>query len=454
MRQASNAPPTIDTWNPAFDVTPAALITGIVTEKGVIYPDSEGKFDVIKFLADPSSTPASPPLPTPLLPPPSASAFLTTSTVPSYVYSNLSALTEVFPPSTTPSSLTAEEINGGNLNYAFVVKNSDSNSVFVKQAPDFVKCLGKEAKLHKERMELEVKTFETWLETSPACSPYLPKIYNFDVDTETFIMEFLGDCEMLEHRLITSPTFTPAIAAGLGEFMGLTHSATHVSKIEFGVAADYFVKFKNEALRGLQLEYVFTKAFAEGGEKAKVLSESPKFMEGVAEMKRLYVGKQADNLALCHGDLHPGSVMINNDSSKVKIIDPEFAIYGPPGLDLGSLLSGVILATLHHKYLSNDITAIKGLKAFVTDFIANYRKSAAALGHSVLDKIVSDGIGFCSCEVARTALGFAGGRLWLQFDDAELKEMALAATVLCARKLMNERENGMAALEAAFDGLL
>ena len=61
LRQASNAPPTIDTWNPAFDVTPASLITGIVTEKGVIYPDSSGKFDVVQFLADPSSTPAPPP---------------------------------------------------------------------------------------------------------------------------------------------------------------------------------------------------------------------------------------------------------------------------------------------------------------------------------------------------------------------------------------------------------
>ncbi|GMH94726.1 hypothetical protein TrVE_jg11054 [Triparma verrucosa] len=452
LRQASNAPPTIDTWNPAFDVTPASLITGIVTEKGVIYPDSSGKFDVVQFLADPSSAPAPPPLPTPLLAPPSD--LLTTSTVPSYICSNLSSVSAVFPSSTTPSSLTAEEINGGNLNYAFVVKSKEGKSLFVKQAPDFVKCLGKDAKLHKERMELEVKTFETWLEISPASSKYLPKIYNFDVDNETFIMEFLGDCEMLEHRLINSPTFTPLIAKGLGEFMGLTHSASHVSQLDYGVAAEYFVNFKNEALRGLQLEYVFTKAFDEGGEKAKVLSESPKFMEGVAEMKRLYVGKQADNLALCHGDLHPGSVMINNDDGKVKIIDPEFAIYGPPGLDLGSLLSGVILATLHHKYLGNDLAAIKGLKAFVIDFITSYRKAAAVLGDSVLDQIVSDAIGFCSCEVARTALGFAGGRLWLQFDDAELKEKALAATVLYARKLMNERENGIVVLESAFDDLL
>lgn len=32
------APESIDTWNPSFDVTPAHLITGIITEKGVVPP--------------------------------------------------------------------------------------------------------------------------------------------------------------------------------------------------------------------------------------------------------------------------------------------------------------------------------------------------------------------------------------------------------------------------------
>ena len=32
------APSGIDVYNPAFDVTPAELITGIITEKGVIQP--------------------------------------------------------------------------------------------------------------------------------------------------------------------------------------------------------------------------------------------------------------------------------------------------------------------------------------------------------------------------------------------------------------------------------
>ena len=46
----SKAPKSIACWNPAFDVTPASNITGIVTEKGVILPDEDGKFDVKGFV--------------------------------------------------------------------------------------------------------------------------------------------------------------------------------------------------------------------------------------------------------------------------------------------------------------------------------------------------------------------------------------------------------------------
>lgn len=36
----------IDVWNPSFDVTPAELIDGIVTELGVVEKGSDGKFDL------------------------------------------------------------------------------------------------------------------------------------------------------------------------------------------------------------------------------------------------------------------------------------------------------------------------------------------------------------------------------------------------------------------------
>jgi 5-methylthioribose kinase len=38
--------------------------------------------------------------------------------------------------------------------------------------------------------------------------------------------------------------------------------------------------------------------------------------------------------ALIHGDLHTGSILIKEDS--MKVIDPEFAFYGPMGYDIGN----------------------------------------------------------------------------------------------------------------------
>ena len=46
----SKAPKNVPCWNPAFDVTPAKNIRGIVTEKGVIEPDSNGNIDVKSFV--------------------------------------------------------------------------------------------------------------------------------------------------------------------------------------------------------------------------------------------------------------------------------------------------------------------------------------------------------------------------------------------------------------------
>lgn len=42
----------INVWNPAFDVTPAELIDGIITEIGVAEKDSSGKFDLKKLFEE------------------------------------------------------------------------------------------------------------------------------------------------------------------------------------------------------------------------------------------------------------------------------------------------------------------------------------------------------------------------------------------------------------------
>lgn len=50
MIDSANAPKNMPCWNPAFDVTPAKFIAGIITEKGIIEPNIDGTIDVAAFV--------------------------------------------------------------------------------------------------------------------------------------------------------------------------------------------------------------------------------------------------------------------------------------------------------------------------------------------------------------------------------------------------------------------
>jgi len=156
-------------------------------------------------------------------------SLLTVDTVPAYVSEHMDKLSGAL---SSTGTLSAVEVNGGNLNYAFCVKDDEGKSVFVKQAPDFIKCFGPEAKLHKERMELEVKAYGEWRKALGAdmSAKFLPAIYHFDIDSMTFIMEFFGSCTLLQENLFDGEP-GERVPLGLGEFMGLIHGKTHCSKI-------------------------------------------------------------------------------------------------------------------------------------------------------------------------------------------------------------------------------
>src|SRR5690606_26060400 len=49
--------------------------------------------------------------------------------------------------------------------------------------------------------------------------------------------------------------------------------------------------------------------------------------------------------ALIHGDLHTGSIFAKKDSTKV--IDPEFAFFGPIGYDTGNVVAHLIFAYIN-----------------------------------------------------------------------------------------------------------
>ena len=168
-------------------------------------------------------------------------ALLTPETVPGYVSERM--------PNHLPAdaTLTAKEIAGGNLNYAFEVTDG-TKSVFVKQAPDFIKVFGPEAKLHRERMALEVSVYRDFAEAlgPDEATKFIPKIFHFDEENMAFIMEFLGELVLLD-KVLVRPDFEGKsdVHTGMGYFMGKVHALTHSTKVGAERAAALTEKYSN-----------------------------------------------------------------------------------------------------------------------------------------------------------------------------------------------------------------
>jgi 5-methylthioribose kinase len=387
-------------------------------------------------------------------------AILTQDTVADYVTKNASQI-NVFPPD---ASLAATAIQGGNVNFAFCVRSTDGKAVFVKQAPEYVAVFGPDGlPLTSTRIQKEVAILKEWTTIlGDEADVYLPKVHYFDDENKVFVMEFLEDFVLLDHHLVASPS--PAtelsIATQLGEFMARTHLATHSSKITPDRAAFLTTEYENRALRDIQLEYVFTKAYKE--ESSQLSTEfkvDDRFLAEISVLKARYNGEVgAGNMSLCHGDLHPGSVMVKiGDATQVRVIDPEFTVFGPPGLDVGSLFSGYILAAVHQSYTSTDeevkaesVSSItKGVAAAWETYSSVMRKGGVT--DEIIREIEVETVGFAVAEVCRTALGHAGMRLWLQFDDKEVHEAAVETALSIVQKCMTTRHDG--GIQVLFDCL-
>eukprot|EP00929_Paragymnodinium_shiwhaense_P114950 TRINITY_DN83500_c0_g1_i1.p1 TRINITY_DN83500_c0_g1~~TRINITY_DN83500_c0_g1_i1.p1 ORF type:complete len:394 (-),score=136.26 TRINITY_DN83500_c0_g1_i1:436-1617(-) len=350
------------------------------------------------------------------------------------------------------AELTAKAIMGGNVNYAFVVEEAATGkTAFVKQAPEFVAVFGPDGfPLTSARMQLEIDVYNAWRKIlgPEGAARFLPEIYHFDKMNMVFVMEFLAGCDLLDKRMVTVGKVSEATGASLGEFMGITHAATHNTKLP-KEQADALVKdYENRPMRDIQLEFVFTKAYKETTPEERAgLDMNEAFLKEIEALKAAYNGACTETgLVLSHGDLHPGSIMVDEDSGKVKIIDPEFTVYGPPGLDVGSVLSGFVLAAVHHAHEKGpeSAAAVGTIKTGSAAVWKSYSDAMTKGGipADVVQKIGVETVGFTVAEVCRTALGKAGDRKWLQFEDKDKKAAAVKCALGIVERCMTGRHTG------------
>jgi 5-methylthioribose kinase len=229
--------------------------------------------------------------------------------------------------------LSVREVGDGNLNLVFIIESPDGrHSAVLKQALPYLRVAGASWPLTRERMRFESAALLKHNELAPG---RVPAVYDYDDEMSAVLMEFLGAHEIMRRPLVERKRF-PLFVDHITDF--LSHSLFFTSDLYLmGIEKKALqARFINPHLCKIQEDFVFTNPYMESPEnKWNPLLE--------AEVKETYMTHAQ---ALIHSDLHTGSIMVNDTDTKV--IDPEFAFFGPMGYDVGALLANFIINYVSH----------------------------------------------------------------------------------------------------------
>ncbi len=308
------------------------------------------------------------------------------------------------------AELRIEEIGDGNLNTVYRISDAanPTRSLVLKHAPPYIKILGPDYPLSTERLTFEARALDVY---NRLASGTVPVQYDFDRDAAIIAMEDLRDAHVLRDNLIAGRVDT-AIAEQIGRFMGIVHSQTFVDNIDNATAQNYRQQFANTAMQSITADYVFTFPFTEHETNfwtpelksdVQQLQADTDFLRQVAQLKQVFLTAQQ---GVTHGDLHTGSVLVQDDAAKV--IDAEFAFYGPVGFDLGLYWANYFLSCFSHQGTLGVQSALKAAVAQVWDtYTAEFTMDDIGLKAQVLENIFRDAVGFAGLELLRRLIGAA-----------------------------------------------
>lgn len=264
------------------------------------------------------------------------------------------ALADIFP---DKAPLKAKEVGDGNINLVFVIEDQASaQSVVIKQALPYVRILGDSWPLTRDRIRFETQSLLLYNELAPGLAP---QVYDHDDQMSLVIMENLNKHQIMRKPLVARQRF-PLFADHISTFMARTLFFTSDLYLTGAAKKALHAQYINPHMCKIQEDFVFTNPFMESEEnqwnplleaEVRAVRTNVELKLAIADLKERYM---AHAQALIHSDLHTGSIMINEHDTRV--IDSEFAFYGPIGFDVGAVLENLILNCLSHYAHTPDPT--------------------------------------------------------------------------------------------------
>ncbi|WP_338753113.1 S-methyl-5-thioribose kinase [Bacillus sp. FJAT-52991] len=357
------------------------------------------------------------------------------------------------------AELTCQEIGDGNLNYVFrVAEQKSGQSIIIKQAGPVAR-ISDAFKLSPDRNRIESEILALQGELA---SGFVPKVYSYDPIMNCCVMDDLSDHEILRSALLKRRKF-PLFADHITTFLVRTLLLTSDVVMEHKKKKALVQQFTNPELCEITEDLVYTEPFYDC-EQNDVFEGTKEFVQEEIwndrrlrlETAKLKFDFMTKSQSLLHGDLHTGSIFVKEDSTK--IIDPEFAFYGPAGYDVGNVVANLIFAYVHSEYTIEESgmredylryleeTISKMIQLFSEKFLQLWDEKVTeqtailpGFKESYLDSILEDTAAVVGLELCRRVIGIAHVKDLTSITNAEHRITAEKICLTAGKTFILER---------------
>ncbi len=241
--------------------------------------------------------------------------------------------------------LEAVEIGDGNLNLVFRVRSA-TGSVIVKQAVPYLRVAGEGWPLTLDRTRLEAEAMRIHARHAPGLAP---RVLHLDETAAAVVMEDLHQHVVWRSAMVAGRDVS-GVADALGRYCARTLLGTSRLVMSAEERRTLLPRFENPELSAISEDLVFTAPYVDAptnrydedaADLAAELRVDERMRTIAAQLRWEFRGRQE---SLIHGDLHTGSVMVRDDD--LRVIDVEFATWGPMGYDTGNVIANLALARI------------------------------------------------------------------------------------------------------------
>lgn len=269
------------------------------------------------------------------------------------------------------------EVSDGNLNNVFVV-DGPHGGVCVKQSLPYVR-VDPSWKMPLDRTFFEASYLR---DIHPLVPGLTTRCLHFDPDLFVLVVESLSGHTVYRTALMAGAQW-PRVVPDIATFVARATFGTSVLCAPFEhVFERQAVYARNTTLRRITLDLVLDDPYHDHPRNHwddRRLDDVVGRIRASCTVRRVVDGLRLRFLtcpqALLHGDLHTGSIMAT--ATDTRVIDGEFAIYGPIGFDCGMFVGNLVLRRFADPSPDAGRACVHDIHRFWNGFVAEFTRQWA-----------------------------------------------------------------------------